>query len=197
MKLENVFKHFWLVTRHKWVVFKLCLKVGEPWRGFWHDMSKYSWTEFWEGVKYYNGGHSPIAESKRKNGYSKAWLHHKGRNKHHTDYWIDLEAPNKTPMMPYKYVAEMLCDKLAAGIIYKGKDWTKEYELSYWLNEREKALINPKINNLITDFLTQVSKSGIDPVLTKQNIQSLYNKHCVEKPPIEDSNFSKIRTRTS
>ncbi len=179
MHLKNVVKHFMVVTKHRWVVFKLCCKVGQPWRGFVHDLSKYSPTEFWEGVKYFNGKHSPIMDCKRDKGYSKAWLHHKGRNKHHTDYWVDLSAPDKTPIIPYKYVAEMLCDKLAAGLIYKGKEWTKEYELEYWINERNKTLVNDQVEKLITDFFTQVSEVGIDKALTKKNVKELYEKYCV------------------
>ena len=100
MNLKNIVKHFKLITKHKWVVFKLCCKIGEPWRGFWHDMSKYSITEFGESIKYYVGTHSPITEAKKDKGYSEAWLHHKGRNRHHSEYWIDENAPNKTPIMP-------------------------------------------------------------------------------------------------
>ena len=179
MYLRNVVKHFLVITKHRWVVFKLCCKVGQPWRGFVHDLSKYSPTEFWEGVKYFSGKHSPITDCKKAEGYSKAWLHHKGRNKHHTDYWVDLSAPDKTPIIPYKYVAEMLCDKLAAGIIYKGKDWTKEYELEYWLNERDRTLVNDQVEKLITEVFTQVSKDGIDKVLTKKNVKELYAKYCI------------------
>lgn len=179
MYLRNIVKHFIVITKHKWVVFKLCCKVGQPWRGLIHDLSKYSPTEFWEGVKYFNGKHSPITDCKKIEGYSKAWLHHKGRNKHHTDYWVDLSAPDKTPIIPYKYVAEMLCDKLAAGIIYKRKDWTKEYELQYWLNERDRTLVNDQVEMLITDFFTQVSEVGIDKALTKNNVKELYSKYCI------------------
>ena len=178
MYLKNIVGHFMVITRHKWVVFKLCCKVGQPWRGLVHDLSKYSPTEFWEGVKYFNGKRSPITDAKKDKGYSQAWLHHKGRNKHHTDYWVDLSAPDKTPIIPYQYVAEMLCDKLAAGMVYKGKDWTKEYELDYWLNERDKTLVNDQVEALITEFLTQVSKDGIDKVLTKKNVKALYKKYC-------------------
>ncbi len=180
MYLKNIVGHFKVITRHKWVVFKLCCKVGQPWRGLVHDLSKYSPTEFWEGVKYFNGKHSPITDAKKDKGYSQAWLHHKGRNKHHTDYWVDLSAPDKTPIIPYQYVAEMLCDKLAAGIVYKGKDWTKEYELEYWLHERDKTLVNDQIEALITEFLTQVSKDGIDKSLTKKNVKALYKKYCID-----------------
>lgn len=180
MYLKNIIGHFKVITKHRWVVFKLCCKVGQPWRGLVHDLSKYSPTEFWEGVKYFNGKHSPITDCKKAEGYSKAWLHHKGRNKHHTDYWVDLSAPDKTPIIPYPYVAEMICDKLAAGIIYKGKEWTKEYELEYWLNERDKTLVNDQVEALITDVFTQVSEVGIDKTLTKANVKKLYKKYCID-----------------
>ncbi|MCI8641287.1 MAG: catalase [Clostridia bacterium] len=183
MYLKNVIKHFSVIIRHKWVVFKLCCRVGIPWRGFVHDLSKFSPTEFWESVKYFNGKHSPIIDCKRDKGYSEAWLHHKGRNKHHSDYWIDLNGPDGKPILPiipYPYIAEMLCDKLAAGIIYEGKKWTKEFELEYWLNERKNIMVNNQIKELITDFPTQVSKEGIKKVLTKRNVKSLYKKYCID-----------------
>ena len=104
MNIKNVIKHFVLITHHKWVVFKLCCKAGQPWRGFLHDFSKYSPTEFFESAKYYVGTHSPITEARKDKGYSEAWLHHRGRNRHHAEYWIDNRAPNQTPIIPYKYV---------------------------------------------------------------------------------------------
>ena len=123
-----------------------------------HDWSKYSWAEFGEGIKYYVGTHSPITEAKKDKGYSEAWLHHKGRNRHHVEYWVDETAPNPTPIIPYKFAAEMICDKLAAGMVYKGKEWTKEYELEYWKDERNKIRINEKTASFITEVLTRSSK---------------------------------------
>ena len=174
MKFKNVIKHFNLVNYHKWIVFKLCCKIGLPWRGLVHDLSKYSITEFKSSIKYYVGTYSPITEEKKIKGYSEAWLHHKGRNKHHTQYWVDDAAPNPTPIIPYKYAAEMICDKLAAGITYQGKNWTKEYQLSYWEKERKKLKMNPKIENFVTEVLTEVAKNGIDKTLTRKNIKKLY-----------------------
>ena len=155
MYLRNTVKHFKLITYHKWLVFKLCCKIGEPWRGFMHDWSKYSWTEFGEGSKHYPGNHSPIIAAKKANGYSKAWLPHKGRNKHHLEYWLDENAPEKTPIMPYKYAAEMICDKLAAGMAYQGKNFTKEYELEYWEEEKIKVRANEKMKNFVTEVLAR------------------------------------------
>lgn len=179
MKIINVIKHFNLITHHKWVVFKLCCKIGEPWRGLAHDISKYSPTEFFESANYYVGDYSPITEAKKDKGYSEAWLHHKGRNKHHVEYWIDHNAPEVTPMIPYPYAAEMICDKLAAGMIYEGKKWTKEFELSYW-EEREKNRLemNPKMKDFITAVMTEVANQGVDKTLTKKNIKQLYKKYC-------------------
>lgn len=178
MYLRNLVKHTKLITHHKWVVFKLCCKIGEPWRGFMHDWSKYSPTEFIESVKYYNGTHSPITEAKKANGYSKAWLHHKGRNRHHAEYWVDEAAKDQTPIIPYKYAAEMICDKLAAGMTYMGDKFTKEYELEYWKKEQEKIRMNPKMKQYVTEVLTQVAENGIDKTLTKQNVRAIYKKYC-------------------
>lgn len=178
MKLKNAIKHFNLITHHKWIVFKLCCKVGKPWRGLLHDMSKYSPTEFLESAKYYVGSHSPITEAKKDKGYSEAWLHHKGRNKHHSEYWVDYNAPEVAPIIPYPYAVEMICDKLAAGIVYEGKKWTKEYELEYWNKEKEKIEAHPKMKDFITAVMTEVAEQGIDKTLTKKNIKQLYKKYC-------------------
>ena len=174
----HIIKHFKLVMHHKWIVFKLCIKVGEPWRGFMHDMSKFSPTEFIESAKYYVGTHSPITEAKKVQGYSNAWLHHKGRNKHHAEYWVDEAAPEKTPVIPYPYAVEMICDKIAAGMTYLGDKFTKEYELEYWNKERAKIKINEKTAQFITEVLTRVAKDGIDKTLTKKNMKEIYKKYC-------------------
>ncbi len=180
MLFINAIKHFCLITKHKWVVFKLCLRLGMPIRGLIHDLSKYSPTEFFESIKYYNGKKSPIVECKRINGYSKAWLHHKGRNRHHHEYWVDLSVLPNIPIMPYKYAAEMICDRIAAGIIYNGKDWKQSNPLEYWNKQTDKTKINEKTANLLTEVFTQISRDGINKVMTRKNIKSLYNKYCIE-----------------
>lgn len=178
MKLRNIGKHFRLITKHKWNVFKLCIKAGQPWRGLVHDLSKYSPTEFWEGVKYFNGTHSPITDCKQENGYSKAWLHHKGRNPHHAEYWVDDYGPIQLPMIPYPYVVEMICDKLAAGMVYNGKKFTTQTELAYWEKERKIIRINSKVEAMITEVLTQIAQKDINAVLKQKNLKELYHKHC-------------------
>ena len=106
--IKNIIGHTKTVAKHKWIVFKLACRAGIPWRGFVHDLSKFSPTEFGESVKYYVGVHSPITEAKKDKGYSEAWLHHKGRNKHHLEYWIDSDANPVVPVIPYKYIVALV-----------------------------------------------------------------------------------------
>ena len=82
-------KHFVTITKHRHLVIKHCFKAGVFWQGLRHDLSKYSFTEFIPGMKYYAGTHSPNETERAKFGYSLAWIHHKGRNKHHFEYWTD------------------------------------------------------------------------------------------------------------
>lgn len=185
--VEKIFKHIKLVSKHKLVVFKLACKVGIPWRGFMHDWSKFSPEEFFESVKYYNGKKSPIIVCKQENGYSRAWLHHKGRNKHHPEYWVDWALPQKAIIMPYKYAAEMVCDKMAAGIVYNGKDWRQDTQIKYYMKEREKSIVHPQIDKFLLEIFTQVSEQGIDKTLTKKNVKEIYDKYCVRMEKLDEN----------
>ena len=166
--------HLHTVNKHRFLVFLLCTRVGLIWRGLTHDLSKYSPTEFFEGVRYFTGYASPIRTCRKVNGYSKAWLHHKGRNKHHYEYWVDYDKEEIYPVIPYKYVAEMICDSLAAGITYQKKKWTKSYQLDYWMKIRKYAKINPKIDFLLTKVYTEIREEGIKKVITSKNLKELY-----------------------
>ena len=89
--------------------------------------------------------------------------------------------------MPYKYATEMICDKLAAGIVYNGKAWTKETQINYHMKEREKVLLNPHIDNFLIAVFTEVSKDGLDKVITKQNIKNLYEKYCIRMENLDEN----------
>lgn len=178
--LKNIVKHFITITKHKWLVFKLCVKVGIPFRGIVHDLSKYSPTEFWESVKYYRGIASPIPVAREKEGYSKAWLHHKGRNKHHYEYWYDHKAKTPLPIIPYPYAIEMVCDNMAAGMVYNGKNWTNQSQLEYWNRNKDTELLNDKMKGFFEEVFVRISEQGIDKVLNKKTLKELYQKHCQE-----------------
>lgn len=175
--MNNFFKHLSLILKHKWNVFKLCCMAGIPWRGIVHDLSKFTWIEFSESVKYYNGTRSPLAICKETEGYSKAWLHHKGRNKHHFEYWIDPIAPTPYPIIPFVYTVEMICDTLAAGIVYQGNNWTPDYQLKYFKSRRDSEFINPKIVAVLEEVYEEVAQKGLKLVINKKHLKEIYDRH--------------------
>ena len=138
---KNFFGHLKTVLIHKYWVFYYCYHAGIPWRGIVHDLSKFSPTEFFESVKYYQGDSSPINACKKENGWSKAWLHHKGRNKHHYEYWQDgFDYGGKPLQIPLKYCIEMLCDFLGAGRAYMGENFSYQAEYKWWQNKLSTPL---------------------------------------------------------
>ena len=117
--------HYKTVHEHRKLVRQGCFKVGLYFQGLTHDLSKYSPSEFLVGLKYYQGYRSPNNAEREEKGYSAAWLHHKGRNKHHYEYWIDYSSRIKgmVPVrMPNRYLVGMYMDRIAASKIYKGKE---------------------------------------------------------------------------
>lgn len=175
--IKNIIKHITLVTKHKWYVFTYCTKLGMPFRGLKHDISKFMPIEFWESVKYYHGAKSPIQVCKEKNGYSKAWLHHKGRNKHHFEYWYDFNTLDKTPVIPYKYTVELICDTLAAGMAYQGKSWKTSSQIEYFEKRKDLEYINENIKQVIREVYKQVDEEGIKKTINKKNLKQIYYKH--------------------
>ncbi len=174
---KNFFKHLWLVSKHKWEVFKLCCRAGIPLQGILHDLSKFSPSEFRESVKYYNGKRSPLAVSREINGFSKAWLHHKGRNKHHWEYWIDGYLKGGYGcIMPFRYACEMICDMIAASKVYKGKDFTTGTPLEYFENQSYGQFVHPEIQNFMRAVFTAYIEEG-DTLISKVRLSELYRKH--------------------
>lgn len=140
-----------------------CIKAGIPWQGLKHDLSKYSPTEFIPGARYYLGTRSPNEEERRQIGYSKAWIHHKGRNRHHFEYWVDYNMKERRQMpvkMPLNYVIEMFCDRVAASKIYNGKDYTDAKPLEYFGGGHAKSSMHPETAAFIEKLLTMLAEQG-------------------------------------
>ena len=155
--------HFRTITRHRHQVMIHCAKAGIFWQGLLHDLSKYSPTEFMPGVRFYDGTHSPTEDERRTLGYSAAWMHHKGRNRHHWEYWTDysVQAGRYISMpMPKRYLAEMLCDRIAASKIYKGDSYTNASPLEYLTGGRQKDRMHPDNRAFLLRFLTQLRDEG-------------------------------------
>lgn len=164
MKLINIWKHFYTITEHKIMVARHCFQVGMYWQGLTHDLSKYSPSEFWQGVKYYQGYRSPNNAEREDKGYSAAWLHHKGRNKHHYEYWIDYSTGSVKGMagmkMPLKYVNEMIMDRIAASKVYEGKKYTQHSPLAYYEMGKDAYMIHPETRALLEYILKMLDTQG-------------------------------------
>ena len=168
------YKHFKLVCRHKWYVFLASCEAGIPIRGFFHDISKFSPIEFFNSAKYYTGNRSPIDNEKDEKGYSLAWLHHRGRNPHHWEYWIDnLSDGGIALRIPYKYVKEMICDWIGAGKAYNKNNWTRITPLLFF---------NKKIDNdqIVMNFSTySICKSILEDYAYNENktLKQIFHNH--------------------
>lgn len=157
-------KHFKTITYHKYLVMKGCFAVGLYWQGICHDLSKYSFSEFRVGMKYFQGNRSPNNAEREDIGYSSAWLHHKGRNKHHYEYWIDYSMAVPGGMapvpMPVKYVAEMVMDRIAASKVYRGKAYKDSDPLDYLLSSKEMRIIHSDTRALLEKILRILAEKG-------------------------------------
>ncbi len=158
-------RHFATITRHRHRVIAHCFRAGIGWQGLRHDLSKYTPAEFTAGAKYYQGTRSPNEVERELFGYSPAWLHHKGRNRHHFEYWTDYNPQTKTvePVkMPLKYVAEMFCDRVAASKIYQGDNYTSQHPLDYFMRGKPRRRIHPETSDLLESWLKILAEQGED-----------------------------------
>ena len=161
--MSHFWQHFKTIGHHRRLVRRGCFRVGLYWQGLTHDLSKYSPAEFLTGVRYYQGTRSPNAAEREAKGYSEAWMHHKGRNKHHFEYWTDLsyETGSYRPVeMPRRYLAEMVMDRIAACKTYQGAAYTDASPLQYLDRARESRLVHPQTMKRLRFLLVMLAERG-------------------------------------
>lgn len=172
--------HFRTITHHKILVMKHCFAVGLYKQGLFHDMSKYSFTEFYVGAKYYQGDRSPNVAEREARGYSSAWLHHKGHNKHHYEYWIDYNSHipgGVVPVaMPDRYIVEMLCDRIAACQNYEKGKFTWASPLNYYLLGRDPAPMHEYTRQMLEKLLQMLAEKGRDATFDYVRREILKNR---------------------
>ena len=159
----KAWQHFKTITWHKWLVLQGCFRLGLYWQGITHDLSKYSATEFGAGVRYFQGTRSPNAAEREEKGYSEAWMHHKGRNRHQYEYWSDFSFQTKkyeSVEMPRKYFAEMIMDRRAACMVYEGDHYRDDSALIYYEKSKERLLMHPETQRQLQYVLTMLAEKG-------------------------------------
>jgi len=156
--MKNILKHFVVITKHKYFVGVECFKRGLYWQGFMHDWSKYHPKEFIQSARYFQGTGTPVSVIKAELGYASAWLHHKGHNPHHWEYWTDFfDGEIKACKIPEKYIIEMACDMIGASKAYNKEKYTPKEPLEYLKNNKHKFLMldedMAKLEKLLTDII--------------------------------------------
>lgn len=184
LKLSNIIGHIKTVTRHRALVCKHCFKAGIYLQGLTHDLSKFSPEEFWVSCRMYQGTRSPNEAERELKGYSSAWIHHKGVNKHHFEHWTDYNPVTKKvePVkMPIEYVIEMFCDRVAASKVYMGKNYNDSCPLEYFEHAKGRRVIHPETSDLLEKLLIMLAENGEDYTFAyirrhMKNLKRLYRK---------------------
>lgn len=167
--LAKMAGHLHTILHHKLLVAEGCFQVGLYGQGLTHDLSKFSPVEFLNGCRYYqHGKQSPNNGERVSKGYSEAWIHHKGHNRHHYEHWTDYnvraaeagEFPVRPVKMPRKYVAEMLMDRIAASKNYLKDCYTQHEPLKYYLNGKAGALMHPDTARELSGMLRILDERG-------------------------------------
>ena len=192
----NIWKHFCTINHHKILVMRVCFQVGLIRQGLLHDLSKYSPTEFIVGCRYYQGNMSPNNAEREAVGYSSAWLHHKGRNKHHLEYWIDYGRPDKEGphkgehkglcgmKMPVNYVVEMYIDRVAASKNYQKEKYRDDSALAYYMNGRQFHVLHDDTRALLELLLEMLAIKGEKATNRFIREEVLSHKIPYEKEPL-------------
>lgn len=176
--MNKVLGHFLTIVKHKVHVARYCFAAGLYRQGIVHDISKFSPTEFVESVKYFQGDRSPILAAKDDLGYSMAWQHHKGRNKHHYEYWQDDFDHGGHPLqMPFECALELVCDYLGAGRTYMDTDFSYEKEYEWWQDKKSKPLaMHPQTIVFVEKILFQLKKTDSLTPLRRENARLAYEQ---------------------
>ena len=181
--LSKVLLHLKNIFIHKWWVFYYCCKVGLVWRGITHDLSKFSPAEFIPNIKYVKPGISPIDVQKQEIGYAPAWIHHKGHNSHHYEYWMDkFDDGTYSTRMPLDDAIELICDMIAANKVYNGKNATPETLLDYWNKQKNKSTMHPDTKKFVDTIFCRFyniwdfeENDSIDNILNYRIFKFIYD----------------------
>lgn len=161
----QVWKHFLTITHHRHTVIRHCWKAGIGWQGLGHDLSKYSPAEFWTSAAHYQGNRSPNDGEREHYGYSSSWMHHKGRNKHHHEYWTDYSSIThqvEPVKMPLRYVIEMFCDRVAACKTYQRENYNDTMPLAYYQRGIGRHIMHEETAAFLRQLLEMLAEKGED-----------------------------------
>ncbi len=179
--IQNARAHLKTINHHRKLVRQGCFRLGLYRQGLAHDLSKYTWPEMRIGIRYYLEGQSPHNGERKVRGYSTAWLHHKGRNKHHAEYWIDYTTgPDKHVAgmkMPVKYLIEMFVDRISASKNYRADEYKDTDPLEYYEKRKSYMIVHDDTRRQLEFLLHMLAEKGEDETFAYIRKHILRNNH--------------------
>lgn len=163
--------HAKTVHKHRAMVRRLCFQCGLYWQGLTHDLSKYHPVEFWNGVKYYTGTASPHIGERKDKGYSDAWIHHHNRNKHHVEYWQDISPDSGVSVpieVPDRYLKEMICDRVAASMVYLEDKYHDTAPLEYYEAHKYENRWHENTRIQVEFYLNSIANIGFENTMNEK-----------------------------
>lgn len=178
----KIFKHLWVVIKHKHNVLKYATKLGIFWTGLVHDLSKFTPTEFLRSAKYFDGRKSPtIVERKDNANFSYICVAHTGRNKHHWQYWVDYTRDDiVVNPIPFRHALEYVADILSASKVYNPKDFTLMVAHDYFKEHSKTYLMHPATKEFILWCIKESYDFGFKAVkkkITKIKYEEIKSKY--------------------
>ncbi len=154
--MQRQFRYLVYLLRHKWFVFVAGLKVGAPLgRLLVHDLSKFRPSEWKPYLGHFYGPRCTCPKDDRcaaclgrKAEFRLASHHHKHRNPHHPEYWVDFKSG--VPMeIPEALIREMVADWAGAGRAIDGK-----WEVWSWFDQhRDELRLAPHTTQRVVQLL--------------------------------------------
>jgi hypothetical protein len=109
-----------------------------------------------------------------------SWYHHRGRNKHHWEFWVDnFEQGMTFPLIPYKYMVEMLCDWISTGKIYEKENWSFVSLYEWWKKKRNTIKMHPVNRHFADITLYSLKMHNGDQIFLKSDCTKFLYDHLV------------------
>ena len=94
---------------------------------------------------------------------------------------MDFTRKGQVPAkMPYNYVLEMFCDRVAASKIYEGKNYTDAFPLQYYESGQYSYILHPETRALLRFMLVYLKDHGLDDTIKMINRHYDYDEYFVE-----------------
>jgi hypothetical protein len=156
-------KYLWYLLKHKFYVFIECCKLGIPWRGLVHDLSKFYPSEFYvyahkfyhsdgsgKEIRSSSGYYNATAQEIPRGSFEEAWFLHQKRNAHHWQYWSIAQDTAGMVIfeIPEVYLREMVADWRGAARVQNTRganNWYRVNKNSLQLHPRSRQWIEKEL----------------------------------------------------